>query len=112
MFDLPGICDEQRSITGAVVKKLDGALHEIGGSADVVVGNISTCFISGELEVSVGSAFVARIQLIVPIITAKAERMVAHGLAERVADTVGSVGLIEIQPVVADRKAVEQEHRQ
>src|SRR5207245_1688878 len=85
VFDLPGICDEQRSITGAVVKKLDGALHEIGGSADVVVGNISTCFISGELEVSVGSAFVARIQLIVPVITAKAERMVAHGLAERVA---------------------------
>ncbi len=70
--------------------------------------------VSVELEISVGSAFVADIQLVVPELTTKAERVSAHRLAEGIANPVGSVRLIEIQPVVADRKVAlgKQHHRQ
>src|ERR1700736_4544026 len=70
--------------------------------------------VSVELEISVGSAFVSNIQLVVPELPTKAQRMSAHRLAEGISDAVGSVRLIEIQPVVADRKVTlrEEHHRQ
>ena len=109
---LPGVLAEEPTVTGTVVEQLDGALDEGARSADKVIRNVRTGLDAVEVEISVRSAGVASIQLVVPEVATKADRVIADRLADRVAYTVVRVRLIEIQPVVADRKAVEEQGRQ
>ncbi len=74
------------------------------GAPDVVIRNIAAGLVAVKLEISVRSAFVANIELVITEVTAKAERVSPDGLAEGVANAIGGVWLIEIQPVIADRK--------
>src|SRR6202034_2781196 len=64
-----------------------------------------------KVEISVRSAGVASIQLVVAEVAAKAERMITDGLADIVANAVIGFWLIEIQPVVADGEAIEIKSR-
>src|SRR6185437_7528124 len=91
---------------------LDGALDEAARSADKVVRHIRVRLLAAKVVIAVGSAGISSIQLVVPELATKADRVIAEGLAYRVANRVVRLGLIKIKPVGADGKGVEEQSRQ
>src|SRR5579859_76673 len=108
---LPGVLTEEPTVTSTVVEKLNGALDKAARSADEIVRHIRVRLLAIKIVIAVGSAGIPRIQLVVPELASKADRVIAEGLAYRVANRVVRLGLIKIQPVGADGKGVEKQGR-
>ncbi len=68
-------------------------------------------FLTAKAEVAVRTAGVTSVQLVVAEITTEAERVVAHGFAGVIAHSVVRIRLVEIEPVITDREAVEEQRR-